>query len=239
MGDSTNNRPAPTASGTLVKTPLVHLLVYALDKKLSGSIEFSAPDNRNAVVLFSAGEPLRVRTSEPVAYLGQVLRDLGFLGEEDLSRSLAELAKCRAAGPKLHGAVLLEMNVIDATKLRVGLAEQIGRKLHHVAAMPGDTAYAYYDGLDVLRGWGGDDAVPTDPVPHLWNMIREHTPWDHVNAAHSKLGTAALRLVQGANVARLRLTKEEAAAAELMRGRSLRPADLARAATVDERTARI
>src|SRR5208337_2375707 len=82
MGDLTSTRPTPTASGTLAKTPFVHLLLYAMDKKLSGTMEFFAPDKRSAVVRFVKGEPTKVRTSDPVAYLGQVLRDLGYLDEE-------------------------------------------------------------------------------------------------------------------------------------------------------------
>ncbi|HEX3343873.1 MAG TPA: hypothetical protein VHS09_04835, partial [Polyangiaceae bacterium] len=93
MGDLTSNRPAPTANGTLAKTPLLHLLLYAMDKKLSGSIELFAPDKRSAVLLFAKGEPTKVRTSEPVAYLGQILFELGHIDQEQLTRSLADLAK--------------------------------------------------------------------------------------------------------------------------------------------------
>ena len=36
MAEPTATRPAPSASGTLARTPLVHLLLYAADKKLAG-----------------------------------------------------------------------------------------------------------------------------------------------------------------------------------------------------------
>src|ERR1700722_6110474 len=125
MGDPPSSRPAPTASGTLAKTPLLHLLLYAMDKKLTGTMELFAPDKRNVVVLFAGGEPSKVRTSEAVAYLGQVMHELGHVDEEQLNQSLAELAKRKVAGQKLHGEVLIEMGVIDQAKLRTGLAEQI------------------------------------------------------------------------------------------------------------------
>jgi curved DNA-binding protein CbpA len=239
MGDLTSNRPAPTASGTLAKTPLVHLLLYAMDKKLSGTIELFAPDKRSAVVLFAKGEPTKVRTSDPVAYLGQVLFELGHLDEERLNRSLAELAKLKVAGAKLHGALLIETGDIDAVKLRAGLAEQIGRKLRHAAGMPADTAYAYYDGFDALGSWGGGDSVGVDPVPYLWGMLREYTPWEHVNAALAKVAASPLRLARGADIARLGLAHEEAAAAELLRLRPLRGSELAKTATLNERTAQL
>jgi curved DNA-binding protein CbpA len=239
MGDPTTNRPAPTASGTLAKTPLVHLLLYAMDKKLSGTIELFAPDKRSAVVLFAKGEPTKVRTSDPVAYLGQVLFELGHIDEEHLNRSLTELAKLKVAGAKLHGALLMETGAIDAAKLRAGLAEQIGRKLRHAAGLPGDTAYAYYDGFDALGAWGGGDSASVDPIPYLWGMLREYTPWEHVNAALAKVASSPLRLARGADVARLSLAREEAAAAELLRLRPLRGADLAKMATLNERTAQL
>jgi tetratricopeptide (TPR) repeat protein len=239
MGDLTTNRPAPTASGTLAKTPLLHLLLYAMDKKLSGTIELFAPDKRSAVLLFAEGEPTKVRTSDPVAYLGQVLSELGLIDEERLNRSLAELAKLKVVGPKLHGALLIETGAIDLAKLRAGLAEQIGRKLRHAAGMPADTAYAYYDDFDALGGWGGRDSAGVDPIPYLWGMLREYTPWEHVNAALAKVAASPLRLARGADVARLGLAPEETAAAELLRLRPLRGSELAKAASLNERTAQL
>ena len=184
------------------------------------------------LILFVAGEPAEVRTSEPVAYLGQRAagaRPYRRARAQPLARGAREAQGGRAQAPRR--SCCSRRGLIDATKLRAGLAEQIGRKLHHVAAMPADTAYAYYDGFDVLRGWGGDDGAPADPVPHLWNMVREYTPWEHVNAALARLGTSRLRLTRGADVGRLRLAKEEADLAELLRSRPLRPAELAKAGT--------
>ena len=107
MGDSAANRPAPTANGTLAKTPLVHLLLYVLDKKLSGTLELlRSPTSAGARWSSSAGQPAKVRTSEPVAYLGRVLLELGLITEEQLTRSLADLAKEKAAGRRLHGELL-------------------------------------------------------------------------------------------------------------------------------------
>lgn len=210
-----------------------------MEKKLSGTIELFAPDKRSAVLLFAKGEPTKVRTSDAVAYLGQVLFELGLIEEERLNRSLAELAKLKSAGSKLHGALLVESGAIDGVKLRAGLAEQIGRKLRHAAGMPPDTAYAYYEDFDALRGWGGGDSVGVDPVPYLWGMLREYTPWEHVHAALAKVAASPLRLARGADVARLGLAPEEAAAAELLRLRPLRGGDLAKTASLNERTAQL
>jgi tetratricopeptide (TPR) repeat protein len=238
MGDPNTTRPAPAASGTLAKTPFLHLLVYALEMKLTGSIELFTPDKRNAVMVLAQGLPAKLRTSEPVAYLGRVLQDLGHLTEDQLSRSLHELAKAKAAHPTLHGALLLGQGLLDASKLKAGLREQMARKLRHVVSMPPETAYAYYEGFDALRGWGGEgDGI--DPVPLFWGMLLEHAPSEHVNATLSRMSNSPLRLARGADLERLRLKNEEAAAAELLRGRPMRAADFVVAAPINDRTARL
>jgi tetratricopeptide (TPR) repeat protein len=234
MGDSAANRPAPAASGTLGKTPFLHLVLYALEQKLSGTMELFSPDRQTAVVLFADGKPAKVRTSEPVAYLGRVLQELGFLSEEQLSRSLADLARQKTAGPCLHGQVLLASGAVDADRLRAGLVDQIGRKLRHVAVLPPDTAYAYFEGFDGLRGWGGDEVSGTDPFPYLRGMLRENVLADPMKAALDRVSASPLRLARDSEVARLGLPKEEAAAIELLKLRPLRLTELGKAGRLDE-----
>src|SRR2546423_386307 len=58
-------RPAPAAQGTLDKRPLVHLLVYALERRLTGTMEFHAPEGV-ATLVFEDGCPAKGRVaSEP------------------------------------------------------------------------------------------------------------------------------------------------------------------------------
>jgi tetratricopeptide (TPR) repeat protein len=237
MADSNANRPAPTANGTFAKTPFLHLVLYALEMKLSGTMEILSPDKHSAVLLFIGGQPAKVRTSEPVAYLGTVLKDMGLITEEQLTRSLTDLAKEKAAGRKLHGEVLVASGAIDADKLRSGLVEQIGHKLRHVAALPPNTAYAYFDGFDALHGWGGDSPQGTDPYPFLRAMLRDNAPMEHVKAALARVSASALRLARDAEVARLRLSKEETFAVDLLRLRPLRSAELGVAGRLDEGSA--
>jgi curved DNA-binding protein CbpA len=240
MGEQSANRPTPTANGKLAKTPFVHLLLYALEKKLDGTIELVAPDRRCATVVFARGEPTKVRTSEAVAYLGEVLQDLGYIDRARLDQSLAALSKQKAAGgERLHGALLVATGAIQSGQLRAGLAEQTVRKLRVVAAMPDETTYDYYDAFDALKGWGGQDSPNVDPVPHLWGMLREYTPWAHVTAALGRIVGSRLRLVRGADVGRLHLAAEEAAAVDLLRARPLRASELASIAHLNERTAQL
>ena len=85
MDETTANRPSPTATGNLGKTPFLHLLVYALGKKLAGTIEFTSSDGGGAQLLFVAGEPARARA---IAHGLQGKTSEG----DDLPRKLRQLA---------------------------------------------------------------------------------------------------------------------------------------------------
>jgi hypothetical protein len=66
----------PTARGNLASTPLPHVLVYMLDHSLTGSVVFEGAANDDTI-FFVHGVPAKVRLSEPVALLGDVLIDAG------------------------------------------------------------------------------------------------------------------------------------------------------------------
>jgi tetratricopeptide (TPR) repeat protein len=238
MVDSAANRPAPSANGTLAKTPLVHLLLYMLDKKLSGTLELLAPDRRSVTVVFVAGQPAKVRTSESVAYLGRVLHELGFLTEEQLTRSLADLAKQKAVGRRLHGELLMSQGLVDQAKVDKGLREQIARKLRHAAGLPPETSYGYFDGYEALAAWGGPPVAGVDSYAILWNLVSEHPPGDHVQAALQKLGPSLLR-VRGHDVTRLGLSGDELKVVSLMREQPLSVVEMTRAGQLGERTGQL
>jgi hypothetical protein len=65
---------APSAQGTLVETPLSHLLVYALDHRLEGTLVIEEPGQRRHAVYFSAGAPTIVHSADPVIRLGRSRR---------------------------------------------------------------------------------------------------------------------------------------------------------------------
>jgi tetratricopeptide (TPR) repeat protein len=236
MGDSLVNRPALAANGTLAKTPLVHLLLYVHDKKLSGTIDFVTVDKaETAAVHFQGGEPAKVRTSAPVAHLGPVLRDLGYLTEEQLTRSLAELQAAKAKGHVLHGQLLLERRIIDRAKLEAGMRGQLARKLGHIALMPPTTMYGFYDGFDGLRGWGMDTEQGFDPLPMLWEILRHSPPMDQVIAGLGRMGSSQLKISQTADLGRFGLSERERSAVEILRTHPMRVGELSSSSGMGER----
>jgi curved DNA-binding protein CbpA len=235
MVDVPPNLPEPSAQGTLAKTPLPHLLIYALERQLSGTIELVAPDGEGGTLLVIDGQPLKARTAQPAPYLGRVLLEMGFLTDDQLDVSLRTLASAK----RLHGQILLEAGYINEEQLELGLRAQLVRKLQALVHLPADTSFYYYDSFDGLSAYGGDGHVGIDPAPIIWTAIREEPPWEHVHAALTKIGSAGLRLASNAETARFSFDKGERATVDLLRSRALRLHELTGAGTLQPRLAQL
>ena len=243
MGELTTQaatRPSPAAGGTFGKTPLLHLLVYAFEKKLEGTMDVVSPDHRVASVLFVGGQPAKAHVSEPLSQLGQILVELRYLTADVLDRTLAQFGDTRGSGVQvLYGEFLLRKGLLDAVRVEAGFREQMTRRLRHVAAMPPETTYEYYDGFDALRSIGVDSPRGVDPLPMLWTLLRERAPRPHVDAALARVADSSLRIAQTANLARLGLEAPERAAIERLRGRRLTLSEFSRVSGLVEDDARL
>jgi hypothetical protein len=204
--------PEPAATGLLAKKPLAHLLIYALDRKLTGTFELGDENGASVHVVVDQGMVTRVGTSEPVTYLGHVLYENGFIDDAQLSGSLAEVA----ATKQLHGQILLEKAEIDAEQLAEGLRQQRARKLQYAFGLSARTTFAFYAEIDLV-GERPNDVAPMDPLTCIWRGVREHPSWDHVRTTLVRVGGRPLKLVDGAALDRLGLDPDERAAAECLR----------------------
>ncbi len=223
--------PQPTASGTLAKTPFSHLLLYLLEKQLTGSIELMAPDGERSTILVLEGFPSKVRTSEPTSYLSNVLLETGIVSSEQLESSM-QYFRPGQPGQQLHGQLLISLGVLDMPRLLEGLRAQIVHKLEYLFNWPAETQYAYYDAFDALAGYGADDLVTVDPLPLVWGAIKQAPSWEHVHQALSRVGGAPLRVAPTAQVERLGLTPDERQFVELLRSRPRRIYEMTAAGTI-------
>jgi hypothetical protein len=140
---------SPTAEGCLDKTPLVHLLVHLADRAATCSISLASPrpnGTEENVVYFRDGAPAKVRTGRPVAHLGEVLVEFGFLNEQARRSTLQTAMK---AG-ELHGQVLIRAGLIDQKVLLTGLRTQAARKMAHIFSVPSETTFSSFEGTDLL-----------------------------------------------------------------------------------------
>jgi len=216
-----NPLPAPTATGSFVKTPFPHLLVYALERRLTGTFELSRNAISTATMVVVNGCPAKVRTTEPIHFLGTVMMELGLITPEQLQASLARLQE----SPRLQGQILLEMGATDQARLDAGLRSQVERKVEHLFGSSNETTFAYFDGLDLLHRFGGPP-TPIDPFPVLWRGVRETPAWEHVDATLRRVGTALIRVSAMAQLERFAFTPQELQAVELIRRRPTRVIDV-------------
>jgi tetratricopeptide (TPR) repeat protein len=221
--------PQPTASGTLAKTPFPHLLLYLMEKQLTGSVEVMAPDGERATILVLEGFPSKVRTSEPTSYLSNVLLETGIVTSEQLEASMQYF---RPGQGQLHGEVLVSLGILDMPRLLEGLRRQVVHKLEYLFNWPADSQYAYYDAFDALAGYGADDLITVDPLPLVWGAIKQAPSWEHAHAALSRVGGAPLRVAANAQVERLGLTPDERQFVELLRPRPRRIYEMTAAGTI-------
>ena len=207
--------PAPTATGTLAGTPLPHLLVYALDRKLNGTLVLEAPAGGRSAVLFADGAPTKVKTSEPVIYLGRLLLEMGAIDDAAYNRTLVPVAEQR----KLHGQVLLSGGLITHEVLTAALAEQVTRQILWMFALPAETAYGYYAGTNFLERWGGTEVARVAPLALLWRGVRSHAELHRVEGTLARFGSTTLRLHRDAQLARFKFASGEQAVVDVLRAR--------------------
>ena len=160
----------PTAAGNLRATPLAHLLVYLLDRCLTGTIVIEQPDGSKSAIQFESGVPVKVKTSEPVIYLGELLLELGAIDDSTLRRTLGGVAEDR----RLHGQILLAEQAIDQDTLSAALAEQVVRKVAWMFTLPPECVYGFYQDQRFLDSWGGREDPPVAPLAVIWRGIRDH-----------------------------------------------------------------
>jgi tetratricopeptide (TPR) repeat protein len=228
----------PTAQGVLSKTPLAHLIVYCLDKKLRGSLVLRPEgndDNAAADVLtLVEGWPAKVRIVDPVEHLGRVLLELGAIDDAAYNESLMALAQ-----GGLQGQALLERGRIDATTLERALRTQIARKVGHLFGRPASTRYAYYEGADFLKRYGGPELYPVDPTPAVFASIRANPSMAHADHAVERVAQLALRVKVHADLSRLELTRSETELVALLRQHPMTPAQIESMGILDARGSKL
>ncbi len=213
------------------KTPLPQLLVYVLERQLHGTLQLRSPmvDGKcdEATIFVVRGFPAKVRVADGIARLGELLALEGLMGEEGLARAQARFDEHVAAGKaKLAGQIYLEMGLLDETTLRIGLGRQIAQKIEHLFNWGPETTFAYFDGVDLLEGYGPQPVTMIDPLPLVWSSVRDFPSWDHVNVALTRLGSHAVKLSSRAVVDRLELSPAESELVSELRARPMRLGDL-------------
>lgn len=227
--------PVPTAQGTFAKTPWPHLLVYAFDRRLTGTFELTVDGASVATMLVLEGLPAKIRTTDGHFLLGHVMVELGQLTQAHLAASLAHFKPDAGedAFAPLHGEVLQQLGFATAEAVTAGLVAQLELKIARLFELPPTAEYAYFDGYDALAMYGGAP-TPTHPFPVLWRGIRQSPSSEHGRATLQKVEHLGFSFREASEVARFAIDDATTALLERLRARPMRVAD--RLAEEDEAT---
>ena len=195
------DRPA-TAEGDLGRTPFGHLLVYALDRQLSGALFFREPSGLTHVVQLAGGAAVKVRPGDRFALLGEMLVEANAVSAATVEDALATTG--------LLGDVLMLAGRVDRDVLEDVAEQQFVRRMVQLFRMPRETTYRYHDGDEALVEYGGGPAQ-VDPLSLLWTGMRAHGDASLLMMPTLMLlGDAAMRLHPLATTARFGMTQAEA-----------------------------
>ena len=204
-----------TATGTLQATPFGHLLVYLLDRGMTGSLVLEEPNGDKHAVWFETGAPAKVKTATPVTYLGQVLVEQRAITREVYERTLQGALHER----RLHGQVLLETGSIEVRVLRDALREQLARQVLWLFKLNASTAYGYYDQVNFLERWGAPEGLRTRPLALIWRGLRRHASAAEIEQVTARLGTRPIELHVDAPIRRFRFEAAEQALIDVLRAK--------------------
>jgi len=205
---------APTAQGSLEATPLGHLLVYGLDRMLTGTLVLEESSGKRHAIYFDEGGPSKAKIQDPVLFLGRVLVEQKAITDEVYDRTLVQATE----RGQLHGQVLLEQGHIDEHALREGLREQLSRQVLWMFGLPPDTLFGYYDRLNFLERWGGE-GVRAKPLALIWRGVREYVHAGHMAEVLERFGDQPILLHIDAPIRRFRFDRREQAIIDVLRAK--------------------
>lgn len=220
---------APTATGSLEATPLGHLLVYGLDRLLTGTLVLEEPSGKKHAIYFDGGGPAKAKVQEPILFLGRVLVEQKSISDEVYERTLAQATERRV----LHGQVLLAEGAVDERTLREGLREQLSRQVLWMFSLPPNTLFGYYDHLNFLERWGGD-GVRVKPLSLIWRGVRNYAHSGHLAEVLARFGDQPIMLHVDAPIRRFRFEPREQAVIDVLRAKPQPLAELVSRGLADE-----
>jgi len=198
----------PTAEGDLARNPFAHLLVFALERKLTGAMFLTDPSGAIHTVRLARGVPVKVRPGDAYSLLGEMLVDGGHIEEAVRDKALDSKGQL--------GEVLVLAGKLDREVLEKTLEEQFHARMVHLFALPPKTKYKYFDGHHELVDWGAPPAS-VDPFKLVWAGIIEHGEKSaQMDGTLARLGDTEVRLHERADWRRFGFEDDALDVAELI-----------------------
>lgn len=206
---------AQQATGSLGATPIANLLVYALDRRLTGTLVIEDPHQQKSAIAFRHGVPAKVKLGELVAPLSELVVESGAV---DGASAAATFEASRVEG-HLHGETLVAGGFLEPGALTELLAEQVARKIEWLSGLPPESLYGYYDGQDFLQAYAGEESVVVEPLAIIWRVVRIQADAAAVDATLARLGGRDARLHARSRVSRFGFTPRERGIVDVLRAK--------------------
>lgn len=184
-----------TARGNLGSTPLGELLIFCLERSLTGSLVIETPAIGRTGLTLVSGAIVKAKTPEPSCRLGQICVRLGQIDAEEVE------AVTLSQGERLLGEALRDLGLLESAQLKVALKEQLVRQVEWVSQLGADSIYGYYEGKDFLARWGGAN-VEVDPLSLIWSASKVSLRAERAKQVMLHLGSQNLRLHPASRIGR-------------------------------------
>ncbi len=212
--------PKPSATGTVGKTPLLHVLVSLLERRATGSLVLETTDHQRGALSIERGTVVKARLPAQGTRLSELLVEWGWLTPDVAEHTYADAARRQ----QLHGLVLVEQGLLSRDTVDRALRSQLLRKLDWTSELAPETIFGFYDKVDFLASQAGAP-VPVAPLVVLYHLTK-HAPDGLIEPVASRLETLVLRLHPQAQPERFGLDEAERAVVDVLRARPQRPAEL-------------
>jgi tetratricopeptide (TPR) repeat protein len=193
----------PTAEGNFQKTPFANVLLYARDRKMTGSIvvtihpsdpeQFASLDVAGiSTLVLESGSIVALQTPSQTETLGWVLHEQGTISEDIFVQVQDALTRLGAD----EVSTLLRLRAADTVSIQYGLRELARRKTIALFGLPQGN-YAYYANVDLLAG-SGRLRTAEDVLPIVWRGFVAQPPEESaIHGVIEKLGKRLLKLKDG------------------------------------------
>lgn len=205
--------PSLAATGSLSATPLSQLLIYGLERSLTGSLVFQFGSGPRSALTFAKGVVVKARVPSVDTSLGQLCVRLGLVEASDIEQTLKQERS------RLFGEHLYDLGLIEREQLNAVLVEQVYVQLEWLARMPADAQYGFYENQDLLANWAGRP-LELDPLVAIGRVTRANPLSTQLtNRVVAGMGDVPLQLHPQARVGRFEFNASQTTVLDVLRAK--------------------
>lgn len=194
----------PTFSGDLRRTPLPHLFLNVLARKLSGSLLLTTPSGIESTIVFETGVPGKIQGGATARRLGEILVALGEIQQAQVD---AAALKAQKRALPIGKQLVIDGSVPSRTILQA-LAIQASERMAGLARLEPASLYAFFRDQDLLPN---EVSTSVEPLAIVASAMRVWNDLSRMEETLSRLGSRTLLLHSFAALDRFGFSPEEAA----------------------------